>query len=75
VEQQLPARALPQVKQYWSAQSTQVWSQVVSQQRGSMPHTVSQQTGSEQFGFSCGTRQLPVAGSPHSSRAQLRCTP
>ena len=55
------------MKQYWLAQSTQVSSQVIEQQFGSIAHTVLQQSASEQFGFSWGARQLPVAGSPHLS--------
>ena len=39
----------------------------MSQHLGSIAQIFWQQTGSLQLGFSCGTRQLPVAGSPHVS--------
>ena len=65
--QQLPARGLPQEKQKRFAQSTQVESQAVSQQFGSMLQTRSQQVVSLQFGFSCSARHDPVAGSPQVS--------
>lgn len=70
-KQRLPAKVLPQVKQNWLAQSTQVWSHVSVQQFGSIAQTWLQQAGSAQFGFSWTLRQLPVAGSPHSS---VSCT-
>ena len=38
----------------------------MSQHFGSIAQIFSQQTRSLQFGFSCGTKQLPVAGFPHS---------
>jgi hypothetical protein len=46
----------------------------VSQQRGSIPQTVSQHSASRQFGFSCTTRQEPAALSPQSSVSAIACS-